>query len=64
MKIYNGWVLLISGQEYMVDGSIKIRGKQTYLLKGRISNSRIRRENLLAAMASGEITYVGNTFTA
>ena len=51
MKIYNGWVLLIAGQEYTVDGSVKIRGTQSYMLRGQDTVKSIRRSTLLQAMA-------------
>lgn len=59
MKVYNGWVLAIEGQEFKVDGSMSIRGSQSYLLKNVDSGetSSISREALLSQFGKS-ITYV------
>lgn len=60
MKVYNGWVLEINGNEEKVVGSMKIRGVQSYILLNLDSKkkSSIKRVNFLNAYNLKEIKYI------
>ncbi len=59
MRVFNGWVLKVDGQEQTVIGSIKVRNSQSYVLKNaQGAKTSINRDALLAKMASKEIVYV------
>ena len=59
MRVFNGWVLKVEGQEQTVIGSLKIRSTQSYVLKSaQGAKTCMNRDTLLAKMASKEITYV------
>jgi hypothetical protein len=58
MKVYNGWVLDINGVEWTVFGSIKIRGKQHYLISNPRGKQSIERGAFLAAYAAEKIKYL------
>ena len=58
MKVYNGWVLKIDGAEWTVAGSQKLRGVQSYVLRGAQGVRSIKRDALLAGMHSKAIEYV------
>jgi hypothetical protein len=61
MRIYNGWLLKIDGREYVVAGSMKIRGNQSYILRNsRGEKSSIGRDALLSSLRTGEIVWVGS----
>lgn len=59
MKVYNGWILEINGQDQKVIGSVKIRGSQSYVLKDASDKkSSIKRADLLDGYNSGNIKYL------
>ena len=59
MKVFNGWVLMVEGQEQTVIGSLKIRGNQSYILKNvHGDKTSISRDALLSYMHSKSIEYV------
>jgi hypothetical protein len=58
MKVYNGWVLKIEGNEWTVAGSQKLRGVQSYILRGSHGVRSIKRDELLAGMNAKSIQYV------
>jgi hypothetical protein len=58
MKVYNGWVLKINGAEWTVAGAQKLRGVQSYVLRGTQGVRSIRRDELLAGMQTKAIEYV------
>jgi hypothetical protein len=58
VKVYNGWVLKIEGTEWTVAGSQKLRGVQSYVLRGSRGVRSIKRDELLAGMNAKSIQYV------
>lgn len=57
-KVYVGWVINADGEELKIIGSMKIRGKQIYVVKnGKGEKLSFRRESLLAGFENGSITY-------
>lgn len=58
MKVHNGWVLKIEGAEWTVAGAQKLRGVQSYVLRGKQGVRSIKRDALLAGMHSKAIEYV------
>lgn len=61
MKVYNGWILKISGNDWTVIGSLKLRGNQTYVLRNVHGDKKaIARDVLLSGMADKSIGYVAS----
>jgi hypothetical protein len=58
VKVYNGWVLKIDGAEWTVAGTQKLRGVQSYVLRGVQGVRSIKRDDLLAGMHRKAIAYV------
>ncbi len=59
MGVFKGWVLMVVGLEQTVIGSLKIRSTQSFVLKSaQGTKTCMKRDTLLAKMASKEITYV------
>lgn len=58
MKVYSGWVIDIKGAEWVIGGSIKLRGKQYYIISNARGKQSIERSVFLSEFASGNIKYV------
>lgn len=58
MRIYNGWVLRIEAKEFKVIGSLKIRGKQSYILSSGSDKVSLPRHVMLKGMNDGSIEYI------
>jgi hypothetical protein len=64
MRVYNGSIININGTEWTVGGSIKLRGKQYYVISNARGKQSIERGAFLKAYNEGKITYVGDTVSA
>jgi hypothetical protein len=61
MRVYNGWIISIEGKKFRVDGSIKIRSNQIYLLRGEDGEkSSISRAMFLKMWSEDKIKYVAS----
>ena len=60
MRVYNGWVLRIGYVDFVVAGSQKLRGVQSYVLRATHGVRRISRPALLAGLHDGSIQYVNS----
>lgn len=62
MKVYNGWILKFEGVDFVVLGSLKIRGNQYYILKSMTDGTKksIDRAVLVSGINDKSITYMGN----
>jgi hypothetical protein len=58
VKIYTGWVLEIDGFEWTVAGSQKLRGVQSYVLRGVQGVRSIKRDALIAGVHNKSVKYV------
>ena len=61
MKVYNGWILNIKGEEFVVAGSNKIRGRHYYVLRGKNGVASMDRDEMVQGINGGAIKYVGNS---
>jgi len=58
-KVYVGWVINAEGEELKIIGSMKMRGKQIYVVQNEKGGKEaFQRSAMLAGFKSGIITYV------
>jgi len=58
-KVYVGWVINAEGEELKIIGSMKVRGKQIYVVKNEQGEKQaFQRESMLAGFENGSIEYV------
>lgn len=59
MRFYNGWKFVHDGTNYTIDGSIKLRGNQYYLLmRDDGTRSSIHRQVLLKWFNEKRIAFI------